>query len=164
MHKPIAPNSLKETRASNQGPIGNSNHHSKSMLVLVPQSGNFVPKFAVVFCQYVRALSMMPKVRITRVRVFFGRVCVCVCVCRGSDFLHEVCVCVCVCVWCDKVPSFSQLWFGSPPLLLTKLQNCFFSRSDLLGTHGRSSPAVAGRGTAFVFILFRPRAREHAAA
>ena len=39
MRSLIVPNSLKDITASNERPIGNSSHHSQSML-LVPQSGN----------------------------------------------------------------------------------------------------------------------------
>ena len=40
MHSSVVPNSLKETPATNQRPIGSSNHHYQSPLVPVPQSGN----------------------------------------------------------------------------------------------------------------------------
>ena len=43
------PSTLQQITATNHKPIGNSNHHSQSMPVLAPQSGNFVPKFEVVF-------------------------------------------------------------------------------------------------------------------
>ena len=37
--------SIQEMAATHRRPIGNHNHHSRLMLVLVPQSGNFVPQF-----------------------------------------------------------------------------------------------------------------------
>ena len=42
--------------ATDQMPTGNNNHHSRSLLVLVPQSGN-VPHFAVIFRNWSQIFS-----------------------------------------------------------------------------------------------------------